>query len=102
MQKSKRNEGDSVFLHLGGDRAIAIEDIISIGECSSFRLDSVKKADINREFLEKMRSSGKVIDASEKEPKSFVVTADKVYLSSISSITLKRRAAMIFDIDVKK
>jgi hypothetical protein len=91
-----------VFLHLGGDRAIATEDIIFIGDCTYFTTDSNKKSDINREFLTRMRQNSKVTDASEKEPKSFVVTADRVYLSSISSITLKRRAAMIFDIDVKK
>ena len=91
-----------MFLHLGGDRAIATEDIIFIGDCTYFTGDGNKKSDINREFLAKLRQNGKVVDASEKEAKSFVVTADKVYLSSISSITLKRRAAMIFDIDFKK
>ena len=91
-----------MFLHLGGVRALATEDIIFIGDCTYFIGEANKKADINREFLMGLRQNGKVVDASEKEPKSFVVTADKVYLSSISSITLKRRAAMIFDIDFKK
>ncbi len=91
-----------MFLHLGGDRVVGLREVISIGDCTTFLDDPHKKFDINREFLERMHSEGKVIDDSDKKPKSFVVTEDKIYLSAISSITLKRCASMIFDIDMKK
>lgn len=88
-----------MFLHLGGDRAIAVKDILVIGDCNSLKSRSGKRSDINREFLDNKKKTGNVIDVSDKEPKSFVVAGDMIYLSSISSLTLKRRAAMIFDSD---
>lgn len=79
-----------MFLHLGSDIAVAIDDVISINDYKSFR--SV----INREFIKKMRSKKKIIDVSDQKPKSFIVTASKVYLSAISSVTLKKRAENLF------
>lgn len=89
-----------MFLHLGGDWAVALKDVIAIGEYTA--VDANKKEAINKEFLEGMRQNGKVVNAADKQPKSFVLTDDKIYLSSISSLTLKRRSATIFDIDSKK
>ena len=79
-----------MFLHLGSDVAVAIEDIISINDYKTFR--SV----VNREFIKKMRSKKKIVDVANQNPKSFIVTDSKVYLSAISSITLKKRAENIF------
>ncbi|MBP2631351.1 MAG: hypothetical protein H6Q70_1979 [Firmicutes bacterium] len=79
-----------MFLHLGSDIVVALIDIVSINDYKSFR--SV----VNREFIKKMKSKNFIIDISENDPKSFVVTKSKVYLSAISSLTLKKRADNLF------
>jgi len=84
-----------MYLHLGGDAAVAEKDIISIHDYAIFRQAE------NREFLQQLQQSGRLERLAEKEPKALVVTMDKAYLSAISSVTLKRRAGMIFDIDDK-
>lgn len=79
-----------MFLHLGADIVVALGNVISINDYKSFR--SV----VNREFIKKMRMKKNIVDISENTPKSFVVTNSKVYLSAISSLTLKKRADNLF------
>lgn len=79
-----------MFLHLGADIVVALGDVISINDYKSFR--SV----VNREFIKRMRMKKNIVDISENTPKSFVVTNSKVYLSAISSLTLKKRADNLF------
>ena len=75
-----------MFLHLGADMVVPLRDVIIITDFKS------GKSSINKEFLERMKDEKKVIDVSEKNPKSFIVTEKIVYLSAISSLTLKKRA----------
>lgn len=79
-----------MFLHLGSDTVVALKDIITINDYKVFR------SIINREFINRMKKKDFIVDISDNEPKSFVVTKDKVYLSAISSLTLKKRADNIF------
>ncbi|MCC5467429.1 extracellular matrix regulator RemB [Pelosinus baikalensis] len=75
-----------MFLHLGADMVVPLRDVISITDLKS------KRSGINKEFINKMRDEKKVFDVSENDPKSFIITTNKVYLSAISSLTLKKRA----------
>ncbi len=75
-----------MFLHLGADTVIPIRDVISITYIKK------SKSNINKEFLSNAYKNKKVIDISENNPKSFIVTNSGVYLSAISSLTLKKRA----------
>jgi len=75
-----------MFLHLGADMVIPLRDVIAITDLKSGR------SGINTEFLSKMQDEKKVIDVSEKAAKSFIITNNFIYLSAISSITLKKRA----------
>lgn len=79
-----------MFLHLGDDTVVALDDVISINDYRCFR--SV----VNREFMKRMREEKEVFDVSENTPKSFVVTKNGVYLSAISSVTLRKRADNLF------
>lgn len=79
-----------MFLHLGADTVVALKDVISINDYRSFR------SAVNREFIKKMRNDKNVVDISENTTKSFVVTPSKVYLSAISSLTLRKRAVNLF------
>jgi len=75
-----------MFLHLGADIVIPLRDVIAITDFKS------GKSGINQEFLDKMQDNKQVIDVSEKNAKSFIITNKIVYLSAISSLTLKKRA----------
>ena len=75
-----------MFLHLGADMVVPLRDVIAITDLKS------AKSGINKEFLNKMQDEKKIIDISENNAKSFVITNKKVYLSAISSLTLHKRA----------
>ena len=80
-----------MFLHLGADMVVPLSDVIAITELKS------AKSNINNEFLNKMSEEKKIIDISEKNPKSFIITSKMVYLSAISSLTLNKRATNPID-----
>ena len=79
-----------MFLHLGSDVSVALNDVIAINDYSYLKT-------INKEFLKNMRSKKFIIDISENDPKSFVITDKKIYLSAISSVTLKKRADNLYN-----
>ena len=60
-----------------------------------FDLDNTTVSKVSRNFLECMEKKGKVINVSEKLPKSFLVSEyggeDKVYISQMSPLTLNKR-----------
>ena len=75
-----------MFLHLGGDTIIPLKQVISITEYKN------DKSAINKEFIELMVEERMIKDVSEGNPKCFIVTEKIVYVSAISSTTLKKRA----------
>lgn len=79
-----------MYLHLGNNFTINTEDIVGI-----FDMDNTTVSKRGRHFLPDAEKSGKVINASEDLPKSFIVTNRggeiKVYISSISTHTLNKR-----------
>lgn len=75
-----------MFLHLGADMVVPLRDVIAITDLKSGKLG------INKTFLNKMQDEKKIIDISEKKAKSFIITNKIVYISAISSLTLKKRA----------
>lgn len=79
-----------MFLHLGDDTIVALEEIISINDYKGMQ------SAVNQAFLHKMREENKVVDISENTPKSFIVTSKRVFLSAISSVTLKKRTGNLF------
>lgn len=79
-----------MFLHLGADMIIPLKKVIAITD------NKGEKSPINAEFLNTMNEEGMIVDISSGNPKSFVVTDEKVFLSAISSLTLKKRAGAIF------
>lgn len=77
-----------MFLHLGNDISVRTSDIISIHDYEIFRSGE------NNACFESMKKKNAVINSKGllKDMKSLVVTKDYLYLSAISSLTLKRRA----------
>lgn len=76
-----------MYLHIGGDVLINQKEIIAIIDYGN-----VEKSQATDEFI-KLASLDGLLEKTEKQvaPKSFVITENKVYLSSISSLTLQKR-----------
>ena len=80
-----------MYLHLGKGTVVNTEDIVGI-----FDLDITSQSHLTRQFLRRAEQTGKVVNAAEDLPRSFVVCRsgerDRVYLSQIAAATLLRRA----------
>ena len=75
-----------MYLHVGSDYMVKNSEIIAV-----FNLH-YPDTDIYDEFMKKNRQNYKIVDATGGEGcYSFVLTEDTIYLSSISSFTLKKR-----------
>lgn len=66
-----------------------------------FDLRMKDSADSTKEFLNVAEEEGFVVVIDDSESKSFVVTNRKVYFSPISSLTLKKRAGFVAELDEK-
>ncbi len=79
-----------MYLHIGGDYVIDRRDIIGV-----FDIENSTISNITKEFLRKCEKNGKIKTITTDIPKSFIITKKNneifVYLSSLASITLKKR-----------
>ncbi len=83
-----------MFLHLGDNTVISIENIIGI-----FDLDRAMYSSDTIQFLRLAEEDGFVERISNENPKSFILAevdnVSKIYLSPISSTTLTKRIGVI-------
>ncbi|MDO4608579.1 MAG: DUF370 domain-containing protein [Clostridia bacterium] len=83
-----------MYIHLGNNIMLPTSEIIGI-----FDLENSTISKRTRDFLNKAEKSGKVITVSYDLPRSFVVAEKKgeikIYISQISSSTLRRRTGYI-------
>jgi len=75
-----------LYLHLGKGHMVSWQEVILIGQIGC--IDNSEDTGI---FLDKKKDKGEVVDVSEGDPQSFVITPEKVYLSLISAGTLEKR-----------
>ncbi len=79
-----------MYLHIGKGNVINTKSIVGI-----FDLEITSQSHLTRKYLNMADKSGKVINAAEDIPKSFIVCRDdeyRVYLSQMATATLLRRA----------
>ncbi|MDA3129307.1 extracellular matrix regulator RemB [Aliibacillus thermotolerans] len=81
-----------MFIHLGGDEVILSKDVVAI-------LNYDSNDETTTEQLLSSYNQKNVVEIGEDVTKSVVVTVDKIYLSPISSLTLKRRAQAVEGFD---
>jgi hypothetical protein len=74
------------YLHLGSDVTVHSSDIIGIFDIE--RVTVKREAEV---FLRKSQKSGRIYYVSLDLPKSFTVTDELVYVSNVSTLTLKAR-----------
>ncbi|MBB5174788.1 extracellular matrix regulator RemB [Texcoconibacillus texcoconensis] len=84
-----------MFVHIGSDTVIRSRDIVAILESQNQGSTQVNQDFVNSYSEEKDDR----IEVTEDETKSVVVTTEKVYMSPISSMTLKRRAEQASDFE---
>jgi len=81
------------LLHLGGGHTIPAQDVVMIADWEA-TTDSPE----TRDFLQVAKEEGFVIDYTQGEPSSFVITEEKIYYSMISSATLRKRVNFMYDL----
>lgn len=79
-----------MFIHLGGDVMVPSKEVIAI-----FDIKMKYSSESTKEFLDVADEEGFVVVIDPNESKSFVLTTRKVYFSPISSLTLKKRASFL-------
>ena len=79
-----------MFLHIGSNYLLPKKEVVLIGD-----MDSITYSGISKEFLETAREEGFIIDCSEGKARSFILTAEIIYFSMISSSTLEKRMKKI-------
>ena len=87
-----------MYLHLGQDVVVRTEEIIGI-----FDMDNATVCRASKRYLAMAEKAGRVVNITGELPKTFVVCGDRegkitVYISQISSATLRKRTTFIDDI----
>jgi regulator of extracellular matrix RemA (YlzA/DUF370 family) len=86
------NEVINVYIHLGDNFVVPSKEVVMILDRQSSQASTIVS-----EFFNKQES--KIVQLTNGEAKSVIVTIDKIYFSPLSSNTLKKRAQVAFDID---
>lgn len=94
----KCGEEKFMYLHLGQDTVIKMDEIVGI-----FNMETSTISKTTRNYLAQAEKAGKVVNVSMELPKSFVLCRDSqnretVYISQISSSTLLKRTGYIDEI----
>lgn len=84
-----------MYLHLGQDTVIKLEDIVGI-----FDMETSTISKSTRSYLADAQKKNRVVNVSMEMPKSFVLCCGKdneitVYITQISSATLLKRTGYI-------
>lgn len=84
-----------MFLHLGKNVVVPIEDVIGI-----FDIETTMYSSDTSQFLRLAEEDGFVERITNEKPKSFVIAEvdkkSKIYLSPISSSTLQKRTKFVY------
>lgn len=78
-----------MFLHLGADTVVPLRNVIAI-----FDLKITGSAATDQ-YIKNNKTNNRVIDISDNNAKSFIISDQAIFLSAISSQTLKKRAGHI-------
>ena len=76
-----------MYVHIGGESCIPDTCIVGI-----FDLDATTATgSVTRDFLSREEERGRLEAVSPEIPRTFVLTTDRVYLTPVSSVTIRRR-----------
>ena len=75
-----------MYLHIGNNHVVETSSVVGI-----FDIEKVTSDKRGRDYLNRAAKEGRVVYTTDELPRSFVVTAERVYISQISPITLAKR-----------
>lgn len=78
---------NAVYLHIGNNYSVDVRSIIGI-----FDMDNTTVTGITKKLLDKAEKEKRLFLATYELPKTFIVTAEKIYISQLAASTLKRLA----------
>ncbi len=79
---------NAVYLHIGNNYSVDVRNIIGI-----FDMDNTTVTGITKKLLDKAEKEKRLFLATYELPKTFIVTAEKIYISQLAASTLKKRLA---------
>ena len=82
-----------MYLHIGGDFILSTRYIIGIFDFES----AIDQTQTSISFIQRAEAKDQIEIVSPDIPRSYIVTVDRVYLSPISTATLRRRITKHFD-----
>ncbi|HEY8464745.1 MAG TPA: extracellular matrix/biofilm biosynthesis regulator RemA family protein [Bacillota bacterium] len=82
-----------MFLHLGDDTLTDLSKIIVI-----INIENDLGAKTNQQFIQKAWDQKTIQQIGTKDWKSIIITDQKIYLSPISTHTLKKRAGFVSEL----
>lgn len=82
----------SLFLHIGGDAIVSLNDVVAILD-----MRALANGTSTAEFLGLKKAQGQVEDLSNGHPKACIICRKRVFLSSVSVGTLQRRTGHLED-----
>ena len=82
-----------MFLHIGADYVVPLEEVILIIDAALANTSTATK-----DFINKTKSEKQITDLTDNNPKSYVITKEKIIYSPISSGTLQRRGEVMKEI----
>ncbi|WP_226668577.1 extracellular matrix regulator RemB [Metabacillus litoralis] len=82
-----------MYIHLGDNFVVPSKEVVMILD----RQSSLESPIVDEFFV---KQQDKIVELASGEAKSIIVTFDKIYFSSLSSGTLKKRAEIALDIDL--
>ena len=77
-----------MFVHIGGGKFLRSKNIIGF-----FDIESATQMPATKELLKKVQEESRVESLCADLPKSFVLTDEKIYISSSAVKTLEKRIA---------
>ncbi|MFW5788154.1 MAG: extracellular matrix regulator RemB [Halanaerobiales bacterium] len=75
-----------MFLHIGDNHMVDSREVVLIGD-----IESSGSSEITEEFLHISGEEGFIVDYSNGNARSFILTGETIYFSMISSATLAKR-----------
>lgn len=84
-----------MFIHLGGDTLISSENIIAI-----INVENVSDPECLKKLF-KGQDQKEIQKIDHENCKSLIITDKKIYLSQISSLTLKKRSEFMTELSKK-
>jgi hypothetical protein len=82
-----------MYVHIGGEYSVSDKYIVGIFDFDGTTEESSETIG----FLKKAEADGKIEIVSPDIPRAFIVTLDRVYITPISPVTLRRRMSQRSD-----